>query len=143
MQLSNEWFATAQESDKGIVMIRGRMHLDAIRLSGLYDWRIEMQWQLKGDETGMPTPTEGEVIDNIMDIACEALERSNTAILTAIHTGAQQVLYIFYATSVDNFSATLQPLLQRLGNLPLRIGATHDKSWDDYTSMIALQTLGK
>lgn len=143
MQLSNEWFATAQESDKGIVMIRGRMHLDTIRLSGLYDWRIEMQWQLKGDETGMPTPTEGEVIDNIMDIACEALERSNTAILTAIHTGAQQVLYIFYATSVDNFSATLQPLLQRLGNLPLRIGATHDKSWDDYTAMIALQALGK
>lgn len=143
MQLSNEWFATAQQSDKGLIVVRGRLHLDTARLSGRYGMRIEVQWLIKGDDKGMPTDTEGEVIDNIMNVMSEALERSDTAILTAIHTGGQQVLYVFYATDIEAFSATIQPLLQRLGELPLRIGATPDALWSDYTRMIAHQAMAQ
>lgn len=142
MQLSNEWFIATYDTDMGDIAVRGRLHLDTMRLSGAYSMRIEMQWDIKGDDKGMPTETEGEVIDSIMHIITEALERSNTAILTAIHTGARMVRYVFYATSADNFSHTIQPLLQRLGNLPIRIGAETDRQWDEYTSMIARMAIG-
>lgn len=141
MHISNEWFATTYDSDKGVVMLRGRMHLDAVRLSGLYNMRIEVQWQLKGDDKGMPTDTEAEVIDGVMNIMTDALERSSAAVLAAIHTGAQQVLYVFYATGVEEFSATIEPLLSRLSRLPIRIGATADAEWSDYTQMIAQQAI--
>ena len=141
MHISNEWFATTYDSDKGVVMLRGRMHLDAVRLSGLYNMRIEVQWQLKGDDKGMPTDTEAEVIDSVMNIMTDALERSSAAVLAAIHTGAQQVLYVFYATGVEEFSATIEPLLSRLSHLPIRIGATSDAEWSDYTQMIAQQAI--
>lgn len=141
MHISNEWFATTYDSNNGVVVVRCRMHLDAVRQSALYGTRVEVQWQLKGDDKGMPTDTESEVIDGVMNIMTDALERSSTAVLTAIHTGARQVLYVFYATSVEDFSATVEPLLQRLTNLPIRIGATPDKDWSDYTAMIAQQAL--
>ena len=141
MHISNEWFATTYDSDKGVVMLRGRMQLDAVRVSGLYNMRIEVQWQLKGDDKGMPTDTEAEVIDGVMNIMTDALERSSAAVLAAIHTGAQQVLYVFYATGVEEFSATIEPLLSRLSHLPIRIGATADAEWSDYTQMIAQQAI--
>lgn len=142
MHLSNEWFATTYDSNKGAVVLRGRMHLDAVRLSGLYGMRVEVQWHVSGDDKGMPNDTETEVIDGVMNIMTDALERSSTAVLSAIHTGAKQVLYIFYATTVEDFKATIDPLLSRLSHLPLRIGATPDASWSDYTAMIARAALG-
>ncbi len=141
MNLSNEWFATVDDTDMGEVVVRGRLHLDSVRMSGLYNMRVEVQWKLKGDEKGMPTDTEAEVIDSVMNIMCEALERGDKAVLTAIHTGAGQVRYVFYAVGVDAFSDTISPLLQRLGNLPIRIGAVKDSEWSDYTAMIARQAM--
>ena len=142
MQISNEWLAYADDTDMGAVVVRGRMHLDSVRLSGKYATRVEMQWQLTGDDKGMPTDTEGEVIERVMNIVCDAVERSNVALLTAIHTGAQQVRYVFYAVGVDAFSQAVEPLLQRLGRLPLRIGATTDAEWSDYVSMISRGAMG-
>ncbi len=141
MQLSNEWFAAAEDTDMGMIIVRGRLHLDTIRNSHTYNTRIELQWQYKGDNKGMPSDTESEVIDHIMNIMCETLERSNTAVLTAIHTGAQQIRYIFYTTTIEAFSKQIDPLIQRVGNLPIRIGATLDAQWQEYTSMIARHAL--
>lgn len=141
MQLSDEWFASADNTDNGIVLIRGRLNLDPVRLSRRYLSRVEIQWMLNGDEKGMPTDTETEAIDRIMNLACDALERSQTAVLTAVYTGAKQVRYIFYATTVNAFVDRIQPLLNVCGNLPIHIGATIDKEWSDYTAMIARQAL--
>ena len=141
MQLSNEWFASAEVTNMGLVVVRGRMGMDAVRQSDRYPVRVEVQWQIVGDDKGMPTDTEAEVIDGVMNIMTDALERSSAAVLAAIHTGAQQVLYVFYATGVEEFSATIEPLLSRLSHLPIRIGATADAEWSDYTQMIAQQAI--
>ncbi len=141
MQLSNVWMAYADDTDMGMVVVRGRMHMDAVRLSGDFNIRVEMQWLIQGDDKGAPTDVESEVIERVMSIVCDAVERGNVAVLTAIHTGARQVRYIFYATSIDAFSQSVQPLLQRLGNLPLHIAAVVDENWSDYTSMIARQAM--
>lgn len=136
MQLSNEWFASAEETNMGLVVVRGRMGMDAVRQSDRYPVRVEVQWQIVGDDKGMPTDTEAEVIERMMNIVCDALERSETAVMTAIYTGAQQVRYQFYASSVDAFSASIEPLLQRFGNLPIKIGAAPDGAWREYTTML-------
>ncbi len=139
MQQSNEWFATAENTDMGIVIVRGRLHLDTARTSGHYPSRVEIQWQIKGDDKGMPTDTEAEVIDRIMGIACESLERSNTALLTAIHTGARQVRYTFYATGANALADKVQTLFAAFGKLPIRIGAVSDPDWTTYIALIASQ----
>lgn len=141
MQLSNEWFAAAENTDNGIVIIRGRLHIDTVRCSGRYTSRVEIQWLLNGDEKGMPTDTETEAIDRIMGLAYDALERSNTAILTAIYTGAKQVRYVFYAINATALTDKIEPLFNVCGNLPIRIGATLDKDWTAYTAMIAEQAI--
>ena len=136
MQISNEWFASAEETNMGLVVVRGRMGMDAVRQSDRYPVRVEVQWQIVGDDKGMPTDIEAEVIERMMNIVCDALERSETAVMTAIYTGAQQVRYQFYASSVDAFSAAIEPLLQRFGNLPIKIGAAPDGAWREYTTML-------
>ena len=115
--------------------MRGRMHLDVVRPQ--FPMLIEMQWKIKGDEKGMPTDVESDVIDNVMNIVCEAVERSEKGVLTAVHTGADRVRYLFYATSVDDFMQQIEALLQRLQALPLTIAAKPDASWQEYTGMIA------
>lgn len=139
MQLPNEWFAGAENTDEGLVIVRGRLHLDAMRNSGQFSSRIEWQWLLHGEADGMPTETEAEAIDRLMNVACDALEKSGTAILTAIYTGARQVRYVFYAVGEEAFAGCLQPLLSRYKSLPIRIGATPDASWSDYIAMIGNQ----
>ena len=135
MKLSNEWFAVAYNTDGGEVVLRGRMHLDVVREQ--FPMLIEMQWKIKGDEKGMPTDVESDVIDNVMHIVCEAVERSEKGVLTAVHTGAGRVRYLFYAMSVDDFMQQIEALLQRLQALPLTIAAKPDASWQEYTEMIA------
>lgn len=137
MQLSNEWVASVMETDSGRVIERCRLYLDTARLSGKFGERVEMQWLLRGDSTGMPTDTEAEVIDQFMALACDALERSQTAVLTAIYTGAKLVRYMFYATQAQALTGCLQPLLNVSKSLPLRIGATEDPEWKEYIDIIA------
>ena len=137
MQLSNEWFVAAEDTDCGTVAVRGRLHMDAVRELHCYTTRVEIQWQLKGDEKGMPTDTEAEVIDRVMNIMCDALERSETAVPVAVYTGGKQVRYLFYATGVNALSDKIQPLLNACGALPIKIGAASDPDWRAYIDMIA------
>lgn len=137
MKLPNEWFVVVYNTDGGEVILRGRMHLDAVRQAAQHPMLVELQWELKGDSKGMPTEVESDVIDNVMNIVCDAVERSGKGVLTAIHTGACRVRYLFYATSIDEFMAQIDALLQRLQALPLTIGVKPDASWQEYTHMIA------
>ena len=82
--LSNDWFAGESESDKGRIITRGRMFAENGNTSGLFRTRVEIQWRYKGETDGMPSADETEVIDRIMNLLTESLERSKIAILTAI-----------------------------------------------------------
>lgn len=141
MQLSNEWVASVVETENGNVIERCRLYLDNVRLSGIFNERVEMQWLLRGDSEGMPTDTEADVIDRFMNIACDALEKSETAVLTVIYTGAKQVRYLFYATKAQDLANRLQPLLNLSQSLPLRVGAIEDPEWKEYVDTIARHVL--
>lgn len=143
MQISNEWFVGVVETDSGKVIERCRLYLDNVRLSGKFGKRVEMQWLLHGDSQGMPTDTEAEVIDRFMELACDALEKSETAILTAIYTGAKQVRYLFYATTAQALANRLQPLLNVSQSLPLRMGAVEDPEWKEYIETIARHAINR
>ncbi len=143
MQVSNEWFAGVVETDSGKVIERCRLYLDNVRLSGKFSERVEMQWLLHGDSQGMPTDTEADVIDRFMELACDALEKSETAVLTAIYTGAKQVRYLFYATTAQTLANRLQPLLNVSQSLPLRMGAVEDPEWKEYIETIARHAINQ
>ena len=98
--LSNDWFAGESESDKGRIITRGRMFAENGNTSGVFRTRVEIQWKYKGETDGMPSADETEVIDRIMNLLTEALERSKIAILTAIHIGGKQGLLYTRITSL-------------------------------------------
>jgi len=134
--LSNDWFAGESESDKGRIITRGRMFAENGNTSGVFRTRVEIQWKYKGETDGMPSAAETEVIDRIMNLLTEALERSKIAILTAIHIGGKQALYVYYTQELQAFSGKVNELLGKLPSLPIQIGATGDPDWTDYKQML-------
>lgn len=134
--LSNEWFAGESESDSGRLITRGRMFADSGNVSGLFRTRVEIQWKYQGETDGMPSPEETDVIDRIMNLLTESLEKSGTAILTAIHIGAGQALYVYYTQELQAFSGRVNELLGKLPALPIQIGAIEDPDWTDYKQML-------
>ena len=89
-----------------------------------------------GETDGMPSADETEVIDRIMNLLTESLERSKIAILTAIHIGGKQALYVYYTQELQAFSGKVNELLGKLPSLPIQIGATGDPDWTDYKQML-------
>ena len=71
-----------------------------------------------------------------MNLLTEALERSKIAILTAIHIGGKQALYVYYTQELQALSGKVNELLGKLPSLPIQIGATGDPDWTDYKQML-------
>lgn len=134
--LSNEWFAGESESDNGRIITRGRMFAEEGNTERLFRTRVEVQWKYKGEMDGMPSPEETDIIDRIMNLLTESLERSEIAILTAIHIGAGQALYVYYTQELQAFSGRVNELLEKLPLLPIKIGAAEDPDWTEYKQML-------
>ena len=132
----NEWFAGESESDRGKIITRGRMFARDDHASETFLTRVEIQWEYRGEKDGMPSADETEVIDRIMNLLTESLEKSKIAILTAIHVGGKQALYVYYTQKLETFSERVNELLGRLPALPIRIGASADPDWSDYKQML-------
>lgn len=134
---SNEWFAGKSESDRGNIITRGRLFVEEeSNIFNLFNIRIEVQWAYKGEKDGMPSAHETDVIDRIMILLTESLEKSNIAILTAIHIGGGQAVYVYYSQEIEAFSERVNELLGRLPVLPVKIGAEEDPEWSDYKSLL-------
>lgn len=71
-----------------------------------------------------------------MNLLTESLEKSGIAILTAIHIGGGQALYVYYTQELQAFSGRVNELLGHLPALPVQIGAVEDTDWTDYKQML-------
>ncbi len=134
MNRENEWFAGELEAEGQRIVTRGRLFIDPKML--LYPYRIEVQWLYKGAEGGMPTTQESEQIDKALNSLTLALEEQQVALLTAIHIGAKQAIYMYYVQNIDRFSQTLDQVFGSLPPLPINIGAEKDANWDEYKAML-------
>lgn len=137
----NEWFAGAQESDRGKIVTRGRLFAGGQKEFGAFPMRIEIQWQYKGlGKDGMPTDEEAELTDRAMNSLTDISENKSIALLSAVHTGGNMARFVYYTRSVEEMSALINETFSRFPELPIRIGAAQDAQWSDYKSM--LKTFG-
>lgn len=136
MQVSNEWFVADAEWEGKPLIIRGRLYLDTIRLSGEFPTRIALVWEYGGDEKGLPTDQEAQTLDSLNEELRNALEESETAVLTAIHIGGKNARYEYYGKSAEEFSFILDKTFARYPALPIKIGAKSEPQWDNYIETV-------
>ncbi len=136
MEKENEWFVGESESDSGRIVTRGRM-FRIMPDTSAYKMRVEIVWRYKPDMAAMPFPDETVRMDDAMNALCDAMEKDELALLTAIHIGGGHAVFIYYTQNIDSFSVRLDNTLSKYPVLPIRVGAAFDESWSEYKEMLA------
>ena len=86
MVLTDKWCTTIASDDSGaVVIMNGRLDLEAFRLSGKLKHRIEIRLPYEADEKGMPTREAERIIAQVDDLLRPKMERDKLAILTGNH----------------------------------------------------------
>jgi len=140
MQLSDKWFTALSESDDGhLVFILGREELDEFRLSGKLKERVEITWKYEGDTKKMPTEEEVAHIEETENTIKKVMEKDKLAIMTAIYTGNNEKIWVFYTRTTKVFGERLNEALKSGELLPITIAAEVDEDWEEYLDMYDLK----
>lgn len=141
MKLSDHWFTSLSEDESGrLIFITGRLDLDLFRTSGKLRIRVEITWPYRSDDEGMPLEADATLIAEIEPLLRKAMERDKLAILTGNYTGAGQKVWVWYTRHLPSFGQRLNEVLQPYETLPLDIHCEEDDTWDEYRSMLAMQS---
>lgn len=136
MQASNEWFVADAENEGKPLIVRGRLFLDTLRLSGRFTTRIALVWQYDGDSKGLPTDKETRGLDLLNEQLRQALEEQEEAVLTAIFIGNRAARYEYYGTSAEIFGRVVGQAFANYPPLPIQIGAENDPEWKHYIETV-------
>lgn len=133
---SKNWFVSTSELDGQEIITRGRRHLHYVMDSGNYTERIEIEWSYKPLPGGMPTEEQEKMMNEVAFKLAEAEQADKTAYLTAIYTGREKFIMVFYTCNIDQFAMILHKTLDAYEQLPIQIGRIEDKDWSDYKDML-------
>lgn len=140
MRLSDKWFTALSESDDGhLVFILGREDLDEFRLSGKLKERVEITWKYKGDTKRMPTEEEVIHIEETENTLKKVMEKDKLAVMTAVYTGNNEKIWVFYTRTTKVFGERLNETLKSEKLLPITIAAEVDENWEEYLDMYDLK----
>ena len=142
-QKQNEWFVSSSELDGQEVITKGRRFLQSVKNSHRFNERIEIEWSYKPMSNGMPTDEQDKFMNDVAFELKKAMEDVDNSYLTALYIGRAVFYMIFYTSSVDTFSEILHNVLSKYEQLPLQIGLTEDKEWQDYSEMPTLSGLNE
>lgn len=139
MVLTDKWFTTIASDESGaVVIMNGRLDLDAFRLSGKLKHRIEIRLPYKADEKGMPTREAERIIAQVEELLRPKMERDKLAILTGNHLGGGTKYWVFYARTDRVFFERLNEALEPLPILPLEFDNELDTDWEEYQNMLTM-----
>ncbi|WP_314813187.1 DUF695 domain-containing protein [Porphyromonas endodontalis] len=139
MVLTDKWFTTIASDDSGAVIImNGRLDLEAFRLSGKLKHRIEIRLPYEADERGMPTREAERIIAQVDDLLRPKMERDKLAILTGNHLGGGVKYWVYYARTDRVFFERLNEALEPLPLLPLEFDNELDAAWEEYLDMLSM-----
>ena len=139
MVLTDKWFTTIASDDSGaVVIMNGRLDLEAFRLSGKLKHRIEIRLPYEADEKGMPTREAERIIAQVDDLLRPKMERDKLAILTGNHLGGGVKYWVYYARTDRVFFERLNEALEPLPLLPLEFDNELDPAWDEYLDMLSM-----
>ena len=140
MKLTDNWFSTMAETDNEMpIFVSGRDDLDEFRLSGKFKERVEIYWKYDSSHNGMPSDTEGELMEKVVDALRSAVEKDKLAILTGIYTGNNERTMVFYTRTSRVFGERLNESLANLPQLPITLYVEIDPDWNEYLEMCEIK----
>ncbi|MGL4806290.1 MAG: DUF695 domain-containing protein [Bacteroidales bacterium] len=140
MKLSNEWFSALSTAENGnLIIVSGREELDEFKACRKLKERVEIYWKYEGDDKGMPTDSEAELMENVQEKLQKAVEKDKLAILTGIYTGDKERTLVFYTRTSRVFGERLNEALAEFELLPISLYVELDEEWDEYTDMYEMK----
>ena len=140
MKLTDNWFNTMAEADNEMpIFVSGRDNLDEFRLSGKFKERVEIYWKYESIHNGMPSDSEGELMEQVIDTLRKAIEKDKLAILTGIYTGNNERTLVFYTRTSRVFGERLNEALTPFPQLPITLYVEIDPEWNEYQELCEIK----
>ena len=109
----SNWFVSTSQLDGMDIITRGRRDLKSIIQTGLYNDRIEIEWEYKPLASGMPTEESEKFMTRVAFQLHEELEKAKVAYMTSTYLGRASFCIIFITNTLTEFSFSLNdPLSQ-------------------------------
>lgn len=140
MKLSDKWFTAFSENEKGnLITIYGREELEEFIASGKFKERVEVTWQYRSDEKGLPHDAEAELMENVEAALRKTMEKDKLAILSSIYTGGGERIWVFYTRTSRVFGEKLNEALKDFELLPISLYVEIDPEWEEYKDMYEMK----
>ena len=136
LKIPNEWWTAPAESEDGqLIMVTGRSGLEQVKATGVFVYRIEVNWAYKPDDKGMPDYATSRLMEQVTDALEAEFSKDPVAVNTGIYTGAGERNWVFYCRSLHIFQRKLNTILEPFETLPLTFHAEEDPDWAEYAEM--------
>ena len=136
LKIPNEWWTAPAESEDGqLIMVTGRSGLEQVKATGVFVYRIEVNWAYKPDDKGMPDYATSRLMEQVTDVLEAEFSKDPVAVNTGIYTGAGERNWVFYCRSLHIFQRKLNTILEPFETLPLTFHAEEDPDWAEYAEM--------
>ena len=142
MEEHKDWFASSSTLEGKEIITRGRRELEKQMSSKRYPHRVEIMWEYKANNAGMPANSdEDKLMNEVAFLLGETCEKDLNGLLCALYTGADRFIMVFHIHDMNHFSQQLQKCLSKYPRLPIHIGHIDDPEWEDYRNMLAQNML--
>ena len=136
LKIPNEWWTAPAESEDGqLIMVTGRSGLEQVKATGVFVYRIEVNWAYKPDDKGMPDYATSRLMEQVTDALETEFSKDPVAVNTGIYTGAGERNCGFSCRSLHIFQRKINPFLAPFETLPLTFHAEEDPEWAEYAEM--------
>lgn len=136
LKIPNEWWTAPAESEDGqLIMVTGRSGLEQVKATGVFVYRIEVNWAYKPDDKGMPDYATSRLMEQVTDALEAEFSKDPVAVNTGIYTGAGERNWVFYCRSLHIFQRKINTILEPFETLPLTFHAEEDPEWAEYAEM--------
>lgn len=133
------WLTAPFESASSGNLIMGTIKtgIDKFIENPRYKYRVEMAWSYSQCQKGMPSETDGRLMEDVTEAIENVLKADPIAVLTGIYTGDGERTLIFYTLSLYIFQRKFNEALAPYPTLPLQFEAFDDPEWEEYHQMLA------
>ncbi len=129
------WTYPAEAESGKTILVTGRDDIDKFRLSGKYNYRINVYWDYEPKSDGLPKDTDAQLMEKATDALLKAFSKDKVGVMTGIYTGDGRRDWVFYTKNLGIFSGVFNHALEELDTMPLVIEAEEDPDWDEYMEM--------
>ena len=141
MILTDNWFTALSENEDGTyTFISGRSNIDAFIASGKLRQRLEVVWNYKSDDKGLPADDkEAQLMEEVGDKLRAVMEKDKLAIVTGVYTGQGKRETNFICRNLEAFGQRLNDTLSEYPQLPIVINAYDDPENVEYKELLELK----